>query len=190
MTPSSFFPLRPITWATRTTRLACGAALALWLSACGPGVGGTGIGAEPQPLSTFGAVAVSVCTSSLAPSLNCASVGALPSSPNAPAADRGTATLVLSDTSGRILVRLDGNRVQFNAPCLGLGFTGEWGQVPGQVPRFFGAIEFVSYTGPGTLELGSSGSRFSVQVLDNAGRILAGPLELSVTQAQLPASCN
>jgi hypothetical protein len=190
MTPSFLFPLQPRTWRWRSTHLAFGAALAVWLSACGPGVGGTGIGAEPPPLSTFGAVAVSVCTSSLAPSLNCTAVGALPSAPTAPPADRGTAILVLSDTTGRILLRLDGNRVELNAPCLGLGFKGEWGQVPGQAPRFYGAIESVSSTAPGTLELGSSGSRFSVQLVDNAGRIVAGPLELSVTQAQLPASCN
>ena len=183
---------RPYTWALAgTTALAAAAcALVLLLSACGPGVGGTGIGAEPPTLTSFGATSASVCTSNLAGSLACPSLGALPSSPSAAPADAGTTALVLADGNTRVLARLEGNRIELQAPCAGLKFSGEWGLVPGQAPRFYGAVEFSAYNGPGSLEMAATGTRFSLQVLDLNGRVLLGPLMLQITQALQPAACS
>ncbi len=182
---------RPATWALgATTALAAvAAALLLLLSACGPGVGGTGIGAEPPSLATFGATSTSVCTSNLAGSLACPSLGALPTSPAAAPGDAGTTALTLADSSNRVVATLNGNRIEFSAPCAGLKFSGDWGLVPGQAPRYYGLAESAAYTGAGSLELAASGTQFSLQVLDINGRILFAPLMLQIKAAPQLVSC-
>ena len=182
---------RPATWAlgATTALAAAAAALLLLLSACGPGVGGTGIGAEPPTLATFGATSASVCTSNLAGSLACPSVGALPSSPTAAPPDAGTTALSLADSSSRVLATLNGNRIELNAPCAGLKFSGEWGLVPGQAPRYYGLAESSAYSGAASLELASSGAQFNLQVLDINGRVLFGPVMLQVKAGSQLAAC-
>ena len=53
----------------RTLLWALGVVCVALLGACGPGVGGSGTGAEPDSLGAFGATAAPVCDSTLAPQL-------------------------------------------------------------------------------------------------------------------------
>jgi hypothetical protein len=184
-----FKPHPPATgaWGGSTARAAVAAALLMLLSACGPGVGGTGIGNEPSTLATFGATSASLCASNLAGSLACPSVAVPPTSPNP--ADVGTATVTLVDGSNRVVVTLNGNRIELNAPCAGVKFSGEWGLVPGQAPRFYGSAESSAYTGAATLELTTSLAVFNLQVLDINGGVLVGPLTLRIKAAPQPVSC-
>jgi len=167
-----------------------GLSLALILAACGPGVGGIGIGAEPPSLASFGAVAASVCSSDLAPRLNCGQAGAVTGAPASPNLDAGTGPLVLSDATGRILVQLDGNQIELQAPCQNLVFRGVWGQIPGQAARYYGAVEAATSIGLGTVELETSGTNIGARVLDEEGRLLAGPFALTPSQGAVPARCS
>jgi hypothetical protein len=194
MKPSLHSLIRP-SWrldrAARCSRLwVCGLPLALVLAACGPGVGGTGIGADLPSLASFGAIEASVCKSEFAARLNCSQASAVAGAPTSPALDAGTGTLVLSDATGRIRIQLDGNQVELQAPCQNLVFKGVWGQVPGQAPRYFGAFETASSVGPGSLALETSGTSIGARVLDQEGRTLAGPFVLTPSQGAAPASCG
>jgi hypothetical protein len=173
----------PRTWA----QFFCFAAV-LWLvTGCGPGVGGTGVG-ETQ-LSSFGATAATVCTSSLAPALTCTISGTgTASSPSLPTATdpgllAGTATLVYADTSRRVRLRLNANRAELDAACGPLSFTGEFGQVPGQSPRFYGALTSAGSTAAASIlvEVGASG--LVVTVFGENGQSLLGPVALMTAPA-------
>lgn len=164
--------------------------LALILTACGPGVGGTGIGAEPPSLASFGAAAASVCSSDLAPRLNCGQAGAVTGAPTSPNLDAGTGPLVLSDATGRVIVQLEGNQIELQAPCQNLVFRGVWGQIPGQAARYYGAIEAGTSIGLGTVEFEASGTNIAVRVLDDEGRLAAGPFVLTPSQSAVPARCS
>ncbi len=164
-------PLRPQMWLVAAT---------LWLLAgCGPGVGGTGVGAEPQ-LSSFGATAASVCIGGLQPALDCpASTGAV----SAPGLLTGTATVVYADNSRRVRLRLNANRAELDAACGPLSFTGEFGQVPGQSPRFYGALTSAGSTAADSIlvEVGASG--LVVTVFGELGQSLLGPIALTAASA-------
>ncbi len=170
----------------------------LLASACGPGVGGTGTGNEPQ-LARFGATAAAVCSSALLSQLACAPTTTAPVDTSTTPGMAGTASLPLdpgtaavrfADAAQRVLALLQGNRVELNAPCAGLRFGGDWGLVFGQTPRFYGWAESSVYTGPAVLEASISGNGLVLRLLDENGRVLLGPVSLGRSTALQAAGCN
>ncbi len=147
---------------------------ALLLAGCGPGLGGTGTGMEPEPLTALGATEVSVCTADFGDLLGCrtnpsTSAAAQPTTaavhwadPNAPA-----------DTQ----LELQAQQAQLKLRCAGWLFTGRYAQRPGQTPRYVGQFEAAgSVVALATLEVSRNGSGLNVTLADPAGRVLAGPL--------------
>ena len=175
-------------------------ALTFLVSACGPGVGGTGTGNEAQ-LARFGATAASVCSSELVSQLACGATsfvpGATPTSPGAgnavsavPDLAPGTEPVRFADAPQRVLALLQGNRIELDAPCAGMRFGGDWGTVPGQASSFYGWAESSGYTGPAVLESRLAGNGLSLRLLDAAGRVLLGPLAVARSTATQPGSCS
>lgn len=171
---------------------------AAWLSiamaGCGPGTGGTGTGAGID-LADFGAQAASVCSAGFASGLVCGvSTGAVASSP-APGLDGTQAVRFIDSVQGaRIVVTFDGNGVQVDARCQGLGFAGEWGTTATGDARFYG-----SYLLDGSLQrvaaslsvqqaAGSVGGSLVATLRDSSGRVVLGPLTLLRAGQPLPAA--
>jgi hypothetical protein len=160
-------------------------ALALLCAGCGPGVGGTGTGQTTDPLGSYGATAADVCLSSLASILQCPAAG------SASAAPPGTSAVVFADgtTSSRVRVRVEGNRVEVDAPCAGVRFSGVWGAVPGQAGRFFGSVgEDPASAQLASLSVQAQGQALVLQLQDAQGRVLLGPLLLQAVAAAPPAA--
>ncbi len=167
--------------------------LLLGLIGCGPGVGGTGTGAVPDP-AAFGASPASVCTAPFAPALQCpAGAGA----PGTADALQGTAMVRFADiaTGGNVSASIDGNVVQFGARCRALEFTGSWGVAAGD-GRFFGNLALGSGIPllPATLVVGIAGTTgldLQVTLLDAAGGALLGPVTLQRVAEPVanPAAC-
>lgn len=163
-------------------------ALLLPLTACGPGMGGSGTGqtTDPPPvgvaLPPFGASVTALCSSDLAPALACPSGSAV--SPDAAA--RGTLPLNFVGSVGTtgVRARLEGNRVEFTVGCTQWRFVGDWGAVAGQEPRFFGAIN------PGneqavvaTLQAQRDGAALLLTLRAADGTALYGPVRVVATAA-------
>ena len=166
---------------------ACALACAAVLSACGPGVGGTGTGETPGALAYFGATAASVCSSDLANLLGCAPANA------AAAPAPGVTTLYLADTidGRRVAVSLQGNTIEISAPCAQLRFRGDWGAIGSQAARFFGYTDHDGPREPATVVAQTSGSSVALTVSGADGRILLGPvLVKAVAAPALPGSCG
>ena len=163
--------------------LAAVAALLLSLAACGPGVGGTGTGAEPE-LARFGASAAPLCGSDVASLLSCPPAG------TAAALEAGTAEVLFSDSTLRMLATLSGNRLEFSAPCSGLRFVGDWGRVGSQPPRFYGFVESTGSNALAIAELQAVASGLSLRISDDAGRLLFGPVLLNKVTAPRLAGCG
>ena len=183
---------RPVcsTRAPRLAGLAWLLALATWLSACGPGVGGTGTG-ETNGLSYFGATAASVCSADVGGVLGCVP-GSGAASP-APAPTPSVAPVFLADaaTGPRVQARVQDSAIDLSVICTGLRFRGQWGQVPGQSPRFFGAIGPEGAQAPATLHMQLSGAGVVVTVRDAADAVLLGPIFLlPVPMAGAPGGCG
>lgn len=166
-------------------------ALVAWLSGCGPGVGGTGTG-ETNGLAAFGAAPASLCVAEVGGVLGCvAGAGAAAPSP-AP----GAAPVFLADAaqSPRLQARVQDNAIDLTVPCTGLRFRGQWGEVAGQSPRFFGSTGSDSAALPATLQMdrSSAGAASVVVTLrDAAGGVLLGPAHLLVVPAAAtPGSCS
>jgi len=163
------------------------ATFALALTACGPGVGGTGTGDTPSALTTFGAASTSVCGSDLAPLLSCPAGG----STAAPAP--GAAPVHLADTidGRRVLATANGNSIELQAPCARLQFRGEWGVVAGQAGRFFGYTDPDGAAAPATLQVQAVGGGLQFTLRNAAGDTLLGPIVMTVvTTAGTPGGCN
>jgi hypothetical protein len=176
---------------TRSIRITFGAALLtllLSLTACGPGMGGSGTGqtTDPPPvgatLPPFGASVAALCTSDLAPALACPSGSAV--SPDVAA--RGTAPLSFVGSVDATEVRawLEGNRIEFTVGCTQWRFVGDWAAVAGQEPRFFGTIN------PGsdqavvaTLQAQRDGLALLLTVRAADGTALYGPVRMAATAA-------
>jgi len=169
----------------------------VWLLAgllgCGPGVGGTGTGAAPDPAS-FGASAESVCTAPFAGALQCPVGAGAPGTANVL---KGTDVVHFADVAagGNVAASIDGNVVQFTARCAALAFTGTWGVLVGE-GRFYGyaAAGAGAQTLPATLVVqvaGNSGLDLQVTLRDAAGGPLHGPVTLQRVSAPVanPAAC-
>jgi hypothetical protein len=158
-------------------------------SACGVGVGGTGTG--ETALAAFGATAAPICAGPLASRLACP--GALPGSPVGVSPE--TALVYLADGTGntQVLARIEGNRIDLDAPCLRIRFTGEWGRVPGEAERFYGSLTTAAGDIPvlATLSAQSAGSGLVLLLQDLDGRVRFGPRVLfPVTAPPAPGACS
>lgn len=165
--------------------------LAFWLLGCGPGVGGTGTG-ETNGLAAFGAAPASICAAEVGGVLGCApGSGAVSPSP-AP----GAAPVLLADAtlSPRVQARVQDNAIDLTVPCTGLRFRGQWGEMAGQAPRFFGSTGPDGALQPATLQMerGAAGAAsVSVTLRDVAGVVLLGPTSLLVVPtAATPGACG
>ncbi len=152
----------------RTLLWALGVVCVALLGACGPGVGGSGTGAEPDSLEAFGATAAPVCDSTLAPQLvSCAA--AVP------------AATLFADSSAtpRVTARLEGNTVDLQAPCAGLQFKGVWGVAGKQPARFYGQATLANSSVLASLTATSTtAGGLLVDLRDAQGGQLLGPLTL------------
>lgn len=171
--PSTAQPIRDRTpWPRALAGLTALATL-LMLAACGPGVGGTGVG-PTHGLAFFGATTEPLCDSSLADALRCE------------AGTSGTAPLLLADGDPARAGngRLDGQRIELQWLCDGWRFTGQWGRASSPAePRFFGTASRAGGEQPATLVLRAQGEGFVAELLDTGGQSLAPPLTLRVMGA-------
>ncbi len=172
---------------SRRLGLACMLALTTGLSACGPGVGGTGTG-ETNGLTHFGATAASVCSSDVAAVLGCITApGAASPSPST-----SVAPVFLADatTSPRVQARVQDSAIDLSVACTGLRFRGQWGELAGQGGRFFGFTGPDGAQVPATLQVQPSAAGAGgvvVTLRDAAGAVLLGPAALLVVPAALVA---
>jgi hypothetical protein len=155
--------------------------LLLMTGGCGPGVGGTGTG---EGLTAFGATAASVCDSTFADKLACG-----PAVPTAPA--DGTRAVTYIDTAGQLVLRIDGNRASFDAACLRLQFSGDFGLAPGNAAGFFGTYRLnasaaQSFAGL-LVQRADSGGDLRIELRDIDGRTLVAPVILQAAPTPLPA---
>ncbi len=141
--------------------------VALLLAACGPGVGGTGTGAEPPP-GAFGAQASDLCASGLAGALACA----------AGTAGLAQGTAAVDFFSGTARARIQGNHIELMLPCQLLVFSGDWGTVGGAGPRFYGLVASPAVNGPAQLEVLAEGDQLRLRLFDPQGQLLLSPLLL------------
>lgn len=166
------------TWRTRRCRWsALPAALALLLSACGPGVGGTGTGSEAPPaLADFGATAAPLCDSALAGALGC-----VPSGPTSDSAQALPLWLSDAEPAVRAIALVFANQIELQLRCDALQFTGQWGRAESDGGgRFYGQAQ-----APGglpqraslTLDPGNGGLLATLRRAD--GALLAAPVPLA-----------
>lgn len=153
--------------------------LSAWLTACGPGVGGTGTGEGQRALQLYGAEAAPLCASELEPLLSCAVQGS-PTNP-APAPAAGSAVTTWADTGdGRQLqATLSGNEITLNRACPGLQFRGVWGAVPGQTARFYGFVAPDSDAQPASLLVQREGAVVWLTLVRADGAVPLGPAAMA-----------
>ena len=178
-------------WPQRLRRLtlclASCLALSAGLTACGPGVGGTGVGETQVALTSFGALSLPLCSSDLAPLLACP-VGASPVE-----LAQGTAPVHFADTiDGRqVRVRVAGNEIELNAPCVLVLYRGLWGAQPGQSARFFGNTAPDTAPAAATLQAQVNGMGLQLTLHNAQGALLLGPLLVMPAPAPTqPAACQ
>lgn len=166
-------------------RLATTLVAALWLGGCGVGVGGTGTGEDLEP---FGATAASVCGATIAPALACPATGSVP-------AATGTAPRLFVDaeSGGRVIARLDGNRIELEARCLGPLFIGTWGVGLDSAARYFGNATLPTERSPilAVLQVGllpnGTGRELVMELVSTRGQVLV-PLARYIAVDALPSS--
>lgn len=167
-------------------RLACTTVLMLiWLTGCGPGVGGSGTGQESvQALVVFDAKSASVCGTALAQGLQC----------TATAVADGTATTTFVDraTGGQVTATLQGDTLELDARCQHLRFSGVWGVNSAGLARFYGTVlnDTTGVRVPAQVAVTAVSGGLQVVMLDAAGRELLGPLEMvppAAVSGSLPA---
>ena len=146
--------------------------LALLSTACGPGVGGSGTGAVPDPVAAQGATPAALCESALATALGCAPPAASPTS--APVL---ASPLVLADAEGgrRVQAVIGGEELLFDSSCPPLHFEGRWGRGPDGLLRFYGRLAD-GRLASATLQLDAGGWLLSLH--DAEGLRLFGPQRL------------
>jgi hypothetical protein len=164
--------------------------LAAGLPACGPGVGGSGTG---QGLEAFGAVAAPLCGSELASALSCppATVGS-PAASAPSGANVGTAPVFLADTidGRRVVVTVQGNSMDVDAPCARVRFSGQWGVLSGQAARFYGTNTDQGAVQPAQVRASLDSGGLVITVQDAAGNVLLGPVLVTARPAAAtPGSC-
>lgn len=143
---------------------------ALLLAACGPGVGGTGTGAEPAP-GLAAVQASDLCTSGLAAALACPAGAA-----SAPGLPTGTAAVDFLNSTTR--AQIQGQHIELTLPCQSLNFSGNWGTVGGEAPRFHGTVTSPAANGAAQLEVLAEGDQLRLRLFNPQGQLLLGPLLL------------
>jgi hypothetical protein len=186
------------------------------LSACGPGVGGSGTGASlvattsgdsvgvsavtdlPSfDLDTWGATATTVCGTSIAGALNCPPAMAQPGTSQLLPTAEGTGPLYFADiASGRqVAVALAGNTLALRRGCPALTFTGLWGQAGSTPARYYGAAApggaaALTIDRDTDLAVSVSPNAVTVTLRDRSGAALLGPLSLRPVSAPIaPLPC-
>jgi hypothetical protein len=161
------------------------------LGGCGPGLGGTGTGAEQDAITAYGARSAPVCESDFADLIGCTppGTGAAP----LPATD--VRFFAEATPASRTLLELDGQDAALRLRCQDLSFVGSWGQAGNEAPRFFGNIVEGSRVTLATLVVQRSGSgaasRLTLTLVDASGRIRFGPQAVEpVAGATTAAPCN
>jgi hypothetical protein len=155
-------------------------ALAAWvLVACGPGVGGSGTGEEqaPSALPVFGANAAALCSSELAPLLNCPAGAGVAAEPRG-----GTAAVSFTGSLGGnpVALSLSGNQADLRVGCTVLRFRGDWGQLGAQAARFYGYLDGAGGTPVvATAEARVVAGQIELTLRDANGSVLVGPLLVS-----------
>lgn len=175
------------------------------LSACGPGVGGTGTGSEPQ-WAAFGASPAAVCTSSLG-MLLCGNgtatgvdTGAVPGGvaggpgtvppASVPPLASAAPEQRFADASQRVLVVVRDQTVELQGSCGALRFLGQWGEVPGQPGRWFGTLDRPGGSSLATLQgQAVDGQTLAVTLAQADATVVLGPLVLTRTTRTEPATC-
>jgi hypothetical protein len=162
--------------------LAC--ALLALAAGCGPGVGGTGTGTEAA-FAELHATPAAVCDGPLAGSLSCRNDGLPASGPTG-----GSAAVLLADNTvlARVRARVQGNSIELMALCDGIGFSGDWGQVPGLGLRFVGQTR-QGQTATLTVQA-QDGGPLLLQLFDAQGQALWGPVLVRTVQATPPPACG
>lgn len=171
-------------WWARPPRWAgwLAAAMLALLAACGPGVGGSGTGEDQTPAPPLGASLAPLCASELAPLLQC------PSGTTAPGAG-GTDAVAFSGRIGGqdVALAVQGNQADLRVGCVLLRFRGQWGQVSGQAPRFYGYTDPDGQPAVATLELRPVGNGLELTLRDASGGVIFGPQAVARGEAR---SCN
>lgn len=144
-------------------------------SGCGPGLGGTGTGAETDALAAYGAREVPVCSSDFGDLLGCTPPGA----GAAPAPAVGVRFFAEASPASRTLLEVDGQQAQLRLRCADLVFIGRFGQVGAAAPRFYGqVIEGGSRAQLASMVAERTATGLAVTLLDGDGRTIAGPQAL------------
>lgn len=144
-----------------------GLLVACVLAACGPGVGGSGTGAEEDPLKVFGATALPVCGSALGPQL---------------ASCIKDQTVLYADSAlqPRVTAQVQDNLIRLQAPCAALTFSGEWAAVGERAPRFYGTVTSANGTALASLITAPAGTDgLRIELRDGLDPPLLGPLTLA-----------
>jgi hypothetical protein len=166
-------------------RITLVATLLALLAACGPGVGGSGTGADTPPPAAAVAPAY-VCGGDLAPALACdPATGA-----SNDALVRGTAPVGFAAiVDGQaVLVRVDGNRIGFSVACTALRFAGTWGIAGGTEPRFQGFTDPTGTPVPATMAAQRDGSTLWLTLRAADGTPLFGPVRVSPAAGATPCA--
>jgi hypothetical protein len=166
---------RPPRW----VNLLAAATLAL-LSACGPGVGGSGTGEDQTALPPFGASAASLCSSELAVLLQC------PAGSGTAAGGTGTGPVAFSGRLGGqdVALQLQGNQADLRVGCTLLRFRGQWGQLAGQSPRFYGYTDPEGVPVVATMEARLVVSEIELTLRDANGSAILCPVRVAAGEAR------
>lgn len=164
----------------RVAQATLAAAALLVLAACGPGVGGSGTGEDMSALPGFGASAAPLCGGELAPLLACA-----PATGGAVDPAGGTGLVAFRGQAGGEVVSLvlQGNGAELRVGCTLLRFRGQWGQLAGQPPRFYGYVDPDGAPVVATLEARRVGSELELTLRDANGSVVSGPLRVAAGTA-------
>jgi hypothetical protein len=172
-------------WGARLGLLACAALLAL--SACGPGVGGSGTGPD---LAAFGATASPICNAPFAQALGCTAGATAPEQPG------GTAALqFVDDVNGsQVVATLRGADIELDLRCPRLNFFGTWGTGANGVSRYFGSYSRAAVLPLSAAQLAvaadSTGTGLVVQLLDATGAALTAPVRLRPAAGTVQATAQ
>jgi hypothetical protein len=193
---SAFFrglPLQRARRLLRSGRIGLLVVAQAWaLSACGPGVGGTGTGlsAAADGLQAFGAQAASACAPGASASPACAATGV------GAAAGSTTAAAWLDAAPGaRLLMEVQGDDLSLEQRCTQQRFQGQWGSSPSLGLRYYGIFGPAGEAGQAaslTLSAPSApgapdAEALVVEVRALDGTLLLGPAKLFLTDAPAPA---
>lgn len=165
---------------------------AVLLTACGPGVGGTGTDSVEVSAAWFDAQPVAACAGPLASALGCsASLGA--GAPADAAASPPPSRWVSAD--GRVVLVVQADTVALEDRCSGARFDGRWGQTAAGAVGAFGNYAAVpgQETAPVWMTVipvaSGSANGLSVRLQDPSLSTRLGPIELSRSATVTAVTC-